>query len=58
MEPEIIKLLENRIDRKLFNIDICHIIFGYVSLGKGNKRESKQMGQHQIKKFLHSKWNQ
>ena len=30
---------------------------GYISIGKGNKRKTKQMGLHQTKKFLHSKGN-
>ena len=36
--------------------DIVHSNF-FISPSKGNKRENKQLGLHQTKKFLHSKGN-
>ena len=55
---ETIKILEIDIDNKISDISCSNIFFCPIaSLGKRNKRKSKQMGLHQTKKVLHSKGN-
>ena len=45
---ETIKLLEENIGSKLFNIGLIYIFFGCVSSAKGNKCKNNQMGLHLI----------
>ena len=54
---ETIKILEENIGSKLFDIAFNDIFFGYVSLGKGSQTKNKQMGLHQTKRLLHSEGN-
>jgi len=55
VRPEIIKLLEEKIGRKLLGIGLSNISFGSISSGKCNRSKNERLGLHQTKKLLHSK---
>ena len=57
VRPKTIKLLEENIGSKLFDITLSNIFFEYVSSGKGNRRKNKEMGLHLTNEFLHRKEN-
>ena len=57
VRSETIKLLEENISSKLFDICLRQYFFGYVSSGKGNKNENEHMGLHQTKKLFHIEEN-
>ena len=59
LRPETIKLLEENIGSKLFDIGLSNTGGGVdnVSSGKGNNSKNKQREPHQTIKLLHSKGN-
>ena len=54
---ETIKLLEENIVSRFFDISLSNTFFWYVSSGKGNKNKNKQMGLYQTEKVLHTEGN-
>ena len=56
VRPETIKLLEENVGSKLFDISLNNIFFGYVSSGKGNKQDEPK-GLYQSEKLFHSDRN-
>ena len=52
LRPETIKLLEEIIGSKYFDIGLSNTFIGYVSSDKGNKSKNKQMGFIKLKSFV------
>ena len=57
VRPETIKLLEENIGSKLFDIGFSNIFLDLSPFVLGNKSKNKLMGLHQTKKLLLSKGN-
>ena len=55
--PETIKLLEENLATKLFDISVSNIFLDMSPQARETKAKNKQMGLHQIRKLLHSKGN-
>ena len=51
------KIPEENISSKILNSSHSNKFFWHIFLGKGNKRNNKQMSLHQTKKCVHSKEN-
>lgn len=57
VRPVTIKLLEENMGSKFFDITLSNIFFGYVSSGKGNKRKKRNKWYCQTNMFLYREGN-
>ena len=57
IRPETVKVLEENIWQKLFDIGLGNDFIGFHIKSTGNKSRNKQVGQHPTKICLHSKGN-